>query len=97
MNIFQIHMSSSWSFSTAKISLLGKPNYNCSVATSMETRSHITSQTAPAGVSLAWFRPGTGSARKQRELTVNATVCCYGVDIFDEIEEHVFDESIGLA
>ena len=46
-------VSSSWSFSKAKIPLLGKPNYNCSVATSMETRSHITSQTAPAGVSLA--------------------------------------------
>ena len=60
MNIFQIHLcqsvSSSRSFSTAKISLLGKPNYNCSVATSMETRSHITSQTAPAGVSIAWTR-----------------------------------------
>ena len=50
-------VSSSWSFSTAKISLPGKPNYICSVATSMETRSHITSQAAPAGVSLAWYTP----------------------------------------
>ena len=37
--------------STAKISLLGKPNYRCSVATSRQTRSHITSQTAPMRVS----------------------------------------------
>ena len=48
-------VSSSRSFFTAKISLLGKPNYRCSVATSIQTRSHITFQAAPAGVSSPVF------------------------------------------
>ena len=55
MHVKSISVSSSWSLSTAKILLLGQPNYRCSVATSMETRSHITSQTPPVAVSSPVF------------------------------------------